>query len=1091
MNTHFPPIVAKLDSGATRTYIRPADTACLHNIHHVQPTTIGLPDNSTSKCNQAGYIPLHHHLSKNAQTGYIVPNLKNTTLISAGQLCDDDCIVTFDKKQAYVHKHNNLVLTGKRNNTDGLWDIQLPSVKIPVSKPTPQPPIDRTTTTKQTINAIIRKDSTKKYLANYLYKCCFSPALTTFKKAIANGNFLTWPGLHEKTIQQYLTETPATAKGHLDQEQKSLQSTKSSSDHDSFPSSDTPNIKKHETHTTLLKHTAFCDPTGKYPYKSTRGNQYVFVTYDYDSNYIKVTPTKSRQAKELTMAWEEHHNTFAQAGIAPSHYIFDNEFSTNLKKALTKYNVTYEKVPPHIHRRNAAERAIRTFKNHFLAGLATVDPKFPIHEWDRLLQQAEITLNLLRNSRINPKLSAYAYINGNFNFNRNPLAPPGVKVAVHQKSTQRPSWGFHAEMGFYVGPAMEHYRCFTCYIPSTGTTRITDTVKFYPHDEPFPAVGVKDQFIQTISDLITILTNHNKQLPFLKFGDATKNAITTLSTLLQQNLQPTLPPPSLFKIKNPSKIPTSPDITPNIIEPDALVPRVKKQNCNSEPTAIFGLPIINHVYNKHTGVRETIDTLLQGDSRTIWSNALSNEWDRLADGKLNSVTPTHTIRFIKESEIPKGRKVTYGNFVCDIRPFKEEPNRVRLTVGGEKLEYSYDATSPASTLIETKLMLNSTISDAHKGAKFCSIDVKDFFLKTPMARPEYMKIKIKYFPPNIQKAYQLQNLVSADGYVYCRIGKGMYGLKQAARIAYDLLQKRLAQHGYTPCPQSINIWRHKSLPTKFCLCVDDFGIKYFSKSDAHHLRNALSQHYTITTDWTGSNFCGLTIEWNYAKKYVDISLPGYVNKVLQKFNHPLPHKPQYAPHKWSEPIDGKHIQSAIETDSNPILSKKETKYTQAITGSLLYYGRAIESPILPALNEIAHRQASPTKNTIEKCKMLLDYCATNPNGKIRFHASDMILHVDTDAAYLVLPQAKSRIAGYFYLSNLPSNFEKPHAKFNGAIHVECRTLKYVAASAAEAIPVACFTIAKLHCQSVKCSSISAIRNPEPLSKPIIPLPLIL
>ena len=298
---------------------------------------------------------MHHHLSKNAQTGYIVPNLKNTTLISAGQLCDDDCIVTFDKKQAYVHKHNNLVLTGKRNNTDGLWDIQLPSVKIPVSKPTPQPPIDRTTTTKQTINAIIRKDSTKKYLANYLYKCCFSPALTTFKKAIANGNFLTWPGLHEKTIQQHLTETPATAKGHLDQEQKSLQSTKSSSDHDSFPSSDTPNIKKHETHTTLLKHTAFCDPTGKYPYKSTRGNQYVFVTYDYDSNYIKVTPTKSRQAKELTMAWEEHHNTFAQAGIAPSHYIFDNEFSTNLKKALTKYNVTYEKVPPHIHRRNAAE----------------------------------------------------------------------------------------------------------------------------------------------------------------------------------------------------------------------------------------------------------------------------------------------------------------------------------------------------------------------------------------------------------------------------------------------------------------------------------------------------------------------------------------------------------------------------------------------------------------------------------------------------------------------------------------------------------------------------------------------------------------
>ena len=100
MNTHFPPIVAKLDSGATRTYICPANTACLQNIHHIQTTNVGLPDNSISKSNQAGYMTLHHHLSKNAQTGYIVPNLKNTMLISAGQLCDDDCIVTFDKKQA-------------------------------------------------------------------------------------------------------------------------------------------------------------------------------------------------------------------------------------------------------------------------------------------------------------------------------------------------------------------------------------------------------------------------------------------------------------------------------------------------------------------------------------------------------------------------------------------------------------------------------------------------------------------------------------------------------------------------------------------------------------------------------------------------------------------------------------------------------------------------------------------------------------------------------------------------------------------------------------------------------------------------------
>ena len=658
-------------------------------------------------------MTLHRHLSQEAQTGYIVPSLKNTTLISAGQLCDDDCIVTLDKNNAYVHKHDNLVLTGTRNKRDGLWDIQVPLVKLQKEKPS--------------INAVIRKDSTKKYLANYLYKCCFSPALTTFKKAIAKGNFLTWPGLEEKVIQQYLTESPATAKGHLDQERKNLQSTKLSETIDSFPLPDAPNAKKFETHTKLMKHTAFCDPTGKYPYKSTRGNQYVFVTYDYDSNYIKVTPTKSRQAKELTAAWEEHHNTFTKAGVAPKHYIFDNEFSNDLKKALGKYELTYEKVQPHIHRRNAAERAIRTFKNHFLAGLASVDPKFPIQEWDRLLQQAEITLNLLRNSRTNPKLSAYAYIHGNYDFNRNPLAPPGVRVAIHQKSTQRPSWGYHAEMGFYVGPAMEHYRCFNCYVPITGATRITDTVKFYPHDEPFPQVGVKDQFLQTISDLISILKNHKNTLPFLEFGNTTKNALTTMATLLQRNLQPELPVPTLPKINKILKNTTFSQASPNIIEPDVAPPREKKTpNITSkkhipgaprvhptdshfitptqiihnmaedkalrnnivpaqhkyEPEEFFSLPIANHVYNERTGVRETIDTLLQGESSAIWSQALSNEWDRLADGKLKKVKPSHTIQFVPQNEIPRDRKVTYGNFVCDIRPLKKEPYRVRLIVGG-------------------------------------------------------------------------------------------------------------------------------------------------------------------------------------------------------------------------------------------------------------------------------------------------------------------------------------------------------------------------------------------------------------------------
>ena len=106
--------------------------------------------------------------------------------------------------------------------------------------------------------------------------------------------------------------------------------------------------------------------------------------------------------------------------------------------------------------------------------------------------------------------------------------------------------------------------------------------------------------------------------------------------------------------------------------------------------------------------------------------------------------------------------------------------------------------------------------------------------------------------------------------------------------------------------------------------------------------------------------------------------------------------------------------------------------------------------MLTALQEIASEQAKPTEDTLKKCKHLLDYAATYPNAILRFHASDMILHVDTDAAYLVLPRARSRYAGFYYLSDKMSDYAKGTPMPNGAILVECRSLHNVVSSAAEA-----------------------------------------
>ena len=319
------------------------------------------------------------------------------------------------------------------------------------------------------------------------------------------------------------------------------------------------------------------------------------------------------------------------------------------------------------------------------------------------------------------------------------------------------------------------------------------------------------------------------------------------------------------------------------------------------------------------------------------------------------------------------------------------------------------------------------------------------FLQTIMKEAEYMKIHQRYLIAEIKQEYNTDDLIHNDGYIYCKIKRGMYGLKQAARLAYDLIKERLAPHGYKPDPLSPNIWTHNSRKTIFCLCVDDFGVKYYSKADADHLISALKD-YKLTIDWTGSDYCGLKINRNYSKGWVDISMPNYVQKTLTKLNHPKPIKPINAPHKWSTPAYTKTPQIA-PTDTTPLLNAERKIRIEKIVGSFLYYARAIDSSILPALSEISGLQAHPTEATEKKANMLLDYLSSNSEAKLRYHVSDMILHVNSDAAYLIAPNAKSRIAGYYYLSDLPNKKTK---KMNGAIQVECRYLKHVVASAAEA-----------------------------------------
>ena len=164
----------------------------------------------------------------------------------------------------------------------------------------------------------------------------------------------------------------------------------------------------------------------------------------------------------------------------------DNETSDLLLQSLESADIAINLVAPHVHRRNTVERIIQTFKAHLIIILCGTDPKFPLNLWDKFLPQAEITLNLLRNSRVNPNLSACYHVLGNFDFNKTHIASLATKLLVHIKPEIRESWTPRATNGWYIGPALRHYRCYRVWILETNAERISDTIAWFPRHVKMP-----------------------------------------------------------------------------------------------------------------------------------------------------------------------------------------------------------------------------------------------------------------------------------------------------------------------------------------------------------------------------------------------------------------------------------------------------------------------------------------------------------------------------------------------------------------------------------------------------------------------------
>jgi hypothetical protein len=448
-------------------------------------------------------------------------------------MCDSGCAVTFISTKVTVTNGESTILTGLWDKYSSLWRAPLePERPLEIGR-------------EHSAHNVYEQKSIQDTIT-YLHACYFIPVPYTWLKAIYNVNFAIWPSVTVKNVRKYLPKSDATSKGHMNQIRQNIRFTQPDVEQS------TPEIHMVQEDKCNFIYSAvmdtnqiYTDLTGRFPTTSLSGDKYILFLFDYDINSVLSAPMKNRGDKDMVRSFDLLIQSLIIRGLKPHLQWLDNEASLALRNYLTKQCISYQLSSPHIHRRNNVERFIQTFKNHFIAGLCSVDPTFPLKMWDKLLPQETIMLNLLRKSRINPRMSAYAQLNGHFDFNRTPLAPPGTRVIAHEKLDQRASWDPYGVEGYYLGPTLDHYRCYKVHVTKTKGKPIVDTVEFFPSKLAMANTYSKDFSSIAALKLSNALQHPAPAAPFSQIGTAQLQALRQLSDfflrhfrLAQPNMHP-------------------------------------------------------------------------------------------------------------------------------------------------------------------------------------------------------------------------------------------------------------------------------------------------------------------------------------------------------------------------------------------------------------------------------------------------------------------------------------------------------------------------------------------------------------------------
>lgn len=442
------------------------------------------------------------------------------TLLSLADFCNRGCHVILTATDITINAADgSQVLHSYKHPLDRLWPICFNS------QVSPHPP------TAQAF-AAIHHELNADYV-NFCHAMLGSPPVSSLLRALRRGYLSSLPRLTATMVAANPPVSIATARGHLDltrQGQRSTRphkqskalllaaaaiSTNSTKPVDIAAATMLPDEVDLEPDAfikiiDLSKHddANHSDITGRFNIPSWRGNNYVLVSVYKGYVYGVAMPSRKHKESQLK-AYETVYAHLKSLGHCPTIQRMDNETSAVLDRFFKDNNITVQLVPPHNHRANKAERAIRDYKNHVIATLGTVHSSFPLNLWDELLPQINITINLLRPYSPQPSMSAYEGIHGSkFDFAAHPMAPCGTRVLIHESPATRASWSPHGTPGFYLGPALSgHYRSFNVFAVSTRAVRVTDTVAWFPEQFKMPGSSTVELIHAAMTDLATAFTS--------------------------------------------------------------------------------------------------------------------------------------------------------------------------------------------------------------------------------------------------------------------------------------------------------------------------------------------------------------------------------------------------------------------------------------------------------------------------------------------------------------------------------------------------------------------------------------------------------